>query len=52
MRSISCADCTYCFGCVGLVKQEFCILNVPYSRQDYFETVKHLAAQLRLPPLP
>jgi hypothetical protein len=52
VRSVSCSDCTYCFGCVGLVKKEFHILNLPYTRQDYFEIVKRLSAELRLPPLP
>ena len=32
----SCTDCTYCYGCVGLAKKEFHILNVPYSRTEYF----------------
>jgi hypothetical protein len=43
---VACADCTYCFGCVGLVKKEFHILNVPYPRTQYFEIVKRLTAEL------
>jgi hypothetical protein len=45
-------SCTYCFGCVGLIRREFCILNVQYSRQDYFEITRELAAKLRLAPTP
>jgi hypothetical protein len=38
------SDCTYCFGCVGL----FHILNVGFSRQEYFELVKKLKKELGL----
>ena len=37
-----CNECTYCYGCVGLNKKEFHILNKPYSRSDYFALVKAL----------
>jgi hypothetical protein len=40
MRCSFCSDCNYCFGCVALSKQEFCILNRPYSRSEYFALVK------------
>jgi hypothetical protein len=39
----ACNDCTYCYGCVGLSKKEFHILNVPYDRKSYFATVNELA---------
>ncbi len=52
VKSISCSDCVYCFGCVALVKKEFHILNVAYSRQEYFEITKSLAAQLDLRSTP
>ena len=42
----SCSDCTYCFGCVGLSKKDFYILNVPYSRREYFEITKALKVEL------
>jgi len=45
-------DCTYCFGCVGLVKKEFQILNVRYSRKDYFEITAELTAALAAPSSP
>ncbi|MFA5778319.1 MAG: hypothetical protein WC870_02430 [Candidatus Paceibacterota bacterium] len=30
-----CLDCEYCFGCVGLKKKKYCILNKQYSREEY-----------------
>ncbi len=42
-RCVDCTDCQYCFGCVGLSRAEFHILNEPYDRQAYFE----LTAKLR-----
>lgn len=39
-------DCNYCFGCVGLAKKDFHILNVAFSRQEYFLTVAKLKKQL------
>ena len=38
----SCIDCTYCYGCVGLAKKEFHLLNVAYSRTEYFALLKSL----------
>jgi hypothetical protein len=38
----SCTDCTYCYGCVGLTKKEFHILNVGYPRTEYFALLKAL----------
>ena len=42
----SCSDSTYCFGCVGLMKKEFYILNVQYSKQEYFAIIKTLRKDL------
>lgn len=44
----SCSDCTYCFGCVGLQKKDFHILNVKYTKTEYFRIVKALRAELGL----
>ena len=44
-----CIDCTEsanCFGCVGLNGAEYCILNQPYTKQAYVETVKKIRAAL------
>jgi len=43
-----CSDCTYCFGCVGLQKSDFHILNVPYDRSSYFKMVAKLKRALGL----
>jgi hypothetical protein len=42
------ADCTYCFGCVGLSKRDFYILNRPFSRTEYFELTRRLKRELNL----
>jgi hypothetical protein len=42
------ADCTYCFGCVGLSRKDFHILNVPFGRTEYFAVTKRLRAELDL----
>lgn len=49
VMSTHCRECTYCFGCVGLVRKEFHILNEPYDRKTYFKIVKALTAELGLP---
>lgn len=40
------SDCTYCFGCVGLTKKDFHILNVAFNRTEYFELVHKLKREL------
>ncbi|MFA6177579.1 MAG: hypothetical protein WC694_01635 [Candidatus Paceibacterota bacterium] len=35
-----CLECEYCFGCVGLGKKKYCILNKQYSKEEY-ETLKN-----------
>lgn len=42
----SCSDCTYCFGCVGLAKKDFHILNVKYTKNEYFRMVRALKAEM------
>jgi hypothetical protein len=44
----SCFECDYCFGCVGLARQDFCILNKKYSRSEYFRQVAELRQALGL----
>jgi len=44
----SCSECTYCFGCVGLAKKDFHILNVKYTKTEYFRIVKALEKELGL----
>ncbi|MEM6990375.1 MAG: hypothetical protein AAF721_07760 [Myxococcota bacterium] len=45
---VDCEDCVQCFGCVGLVGEEFCILNEKLPRKEYFARVKELRAELDL----
>ncbi|MEK7616237.1 MAG: hypothetical protein AAB420_03475 [Patescibacteria group bacterium] len=33
--SMSCVSCQDCFGCVGLRKKQYCILNKQYSKEEY-----------------
>ncbi len=35
-----CLECEYCFGCVGLKKKKYCILNKQYTKEEY-ETLKN-----------
>jgi hypothetical protein len=42
------SDCTYCFGCVGLQRKDFHILNVPFDRKEYFKIVGRLKKELGL----
>ncbi len=30
-----CIECEYCFGCVGLKKKKYCILNKQYAKEEY-----------------
>lgn len=48
IRCVAMSGCTYCFGCVGLFKKDFHILNEPYDRQTYFERVGELRRMLRI----
>lgn len=42
VMSEHCTECVFCFGCVGLVKKEFHILNRPFPRKVYFQLLKEL----------
>jgi hypothetical protein len=35
-----CIECEYCFGCVGLKKKKYCILNKQYTKEEY-ESLKN-----------
>ncbi len=39
-------SCEDCFGCVGLKKNRYCILNRQYSREDYFEIVPRIVTHM------
>ncbi len=34
-----CLECEYCFGCIGLKKKKYCILNKQYTKEKY-DTLK------------
>jgi hypothetical protein len=48
VRSVGCNGCTYCFGCVGLSRRDFHVLNEPCDRATYFELTARLARELRI----
>ena len=35
-----CSGCSNCFGCANLRNRSYCIFNVQYSREEYFEKLK------------
>ena len=37
--SMQCSGCSYIFGCVGLQKKQYCILNKQYTKEEYEELV-------------
>jgi len=49
IMSRDCTECNYCFGCVGLSRKDFHILNEKFSRSDYFRIVGQLTKTLRIP---
>lgn len=40
-------SCKNCFGCVGLQRQEYCILNKQFSKEGYFERVAQIIQHMR-----
>ena len=42
IMSSHCHESVFCFGCVGLVKKEFHILNRPFKKDEYFKLIKQL----------
>ncbi|MDA2922207.1 hypothetical protein MYX07_02990, partial [Patescibacteria group bacterium AH-259-L07] len=41
-----CVDCKNCFGCIGLRKKQYCILNKQYSRGEYFDMTKKIKQKM------
>jgi hypothetical protein len=39
-------NCSDCFGCVGLKKKQYCILNKQYTKEEYFEKVVEIKKQM------
>ncbi len=44
--SYACHGCQNCFGCIGLRKKEYCILNKQYSKEEYKELVPRIIEQM------
>ncbi len=42
-----CCACDDCFGCVGLNKKRFCILNKQYTQDEYYRHVGRLKEHMR-----
>jgi len=40
-------NCKECFGCVGLKKQQYCILNKQYTKEDYEKMVAKLIRHMQ-----
>lgn len=45
-----CMGCANLFGCVGLRKAEYCILNKQYEKSEYHEIVKRIKDQMKSIP--
>jgi hypothetical protein len=43
----NCEECEYCFGCVGLRKKKYCILNKQYSETEYKELVEKIKVNMK-----
>ena len=48
--SISCKNCSDCFGCVGLTNASYCILNKQYSKDEYFEIIEKVKIHMNEMP--
>ena len=43
----ACEECEYCFGCVGLRKKKYCILNKQYSEEEYKSLVEKIKSDMK-----
>jgi hypothetical protein len=42
-----CIECEYCFGCVGLKKKKYCILNKQYAKEQYEELKNQIISDMK-----
>ncbi|KKP87096.1 MAG: hypothetical protein UR90_C0014G0003 [Parcubacteria group bacterium GW2011_GWC1_35_8] len=42
-----CIECEYCFGCVGLKKKKYCILNKQYTKESFDELRTQIIADMK-----
>jgi hypothetical protein len=40
-------DCRHCFGCIGLKKKQYCILNKQYTQDDYERLVPQIVGHMQ-----
>ena len=40
-------NCHYCFGCCGLVNEDYCILNKKYSKEEYEKLVAEIIGHMK-----
>jgi len=43
----NCEECEYCFGCVGLRKKRYCILNKQYTEEEYKKLVEKIKSDMK-----
>ncbi|EKD76369.1 MAG: hypothetical protein ACD_43C00138G0004 [uncultured bacterium] len=48
--SYNCFNCHDCFGCVGLRNAQYCLLNKPYSKEEYERLLPRLIEQMKAVP--
>ena len=46
----SCRGCSDCFGCVGLLKKQYCIFNKQYKKEEYFELIEKIKKHMNKMP--
>jgi hypothetical protein len=39
-------NCSFCLGCIGLKNKSYCILNKQYSKEERYEKVDEIFAQM------
>ncbi|MDD5721435.1 MAG: hypothetical protein PHT16_03250 [Candidatus Pacebacteria bacterium] len=42
-----CFECEYCFGCVGLKKKKYCILNKQYDKEEYEKLKDEIVSDMK-----
>ena len=47
MYCMMCHGCKHCFGCVGLQKKHYCILNTQYTKDEYETLVPRIIEHMR-----
>jgi len=43
----NCEECEYCFGCVGMRKKKYCILNKQYTKEGYENLVERIKNDMK-----